>query len=74
MMMAAPRECAHERVLARVAELKQVLQHVQSADVRDTVVAAIADMERRNNVPSDPAASRPPTRADDQHRGRLAVG
>jgi hypothetical protein len=73
MTMAAPPERATERGLARVAELKHVLQHLQSADVRDTVEAAIAAIERRYGVASDPAISPVGTPSYDQQSGRLAV-
>ena len=73
MTMAAPPERANERVLARVAELNRVLRHVHSPDVRDTVEAAIADIERRYHVTSDSAVSRPVMRSDDQRPGTLAV-
>ena len=73
MTMTAPLERADERALERIAELKHVLEHVQSADLRDTVEAAIADIERRCDVASDPAVSRQVPRSDDQQLGGLAV-
>jgi hypothetical protein len=37
-----------ERARARVGDLRQVLRHVRSRDVRDTIEAAIADVEARH--------------------------
>ena len=73
MTMTAQLERVNERVLERIAELKHVLQHVQSADLRHTVEAAIADIEGRCDVSSDPAVSRPVLRTDDRQSGGLAV-
>jgi hypothetical protein len=37
-----------ERARARVGDLRQVLRQVRSRDVRDTIEAAIADVEERH--------------------------
>ena len=73
MTMTAPLEPANERVLARVGDLRQVLEHVRSPDVRDAVEAAIADIQRRYDLASDPAAPGPAQCADDPPSSRLTA-
>ncbi len=49
-----------DRVLARVAELRHLLQRTRSADVRETLLQALAECEERLAELDEQAAPAPP--------------
>jgi hypothetical protein len=58
-----------ERARARVGDLRQVLRHVRSRDVRDTIEAAIADVEARHDLMSSRLALALPNERDERSAG-----
>lgn len=73
MTMVDSLRLADERALARVDELRQVQQHIRSDDVRETIEAAIGDVQLQHDLAGirsgwrSRTATRPSLRSTTRH-------